>query len=101
MSDAIARRIWGLMLWTIRRPLSRRLQAVSMRLVPPRYRETVRHRAIAQERFARRIGLTALRVTVQIALVSLSFTTLTFLILEGVSQGKIVLPTADNVRSGP
>lgn len=72
MVDWIARRIWFALLWWIRGPFIRRMQRAGLRLVPNRYRDRARQAQIAQERFARRIGLPLLRFLISVFLLSVA-----------------------------
>lgn len=53
----MARTLWGIMLWSMRRPISKRLQRLSVLLVPKRLRARAWQGMVRQNRFARRIGL--------------------------------------------
>lgn len=68
VADWLARRLWAAMLWFMRRPAIRRLQRGHVLLFPKGAREEAWRRFRAQERFARRHGLTLLRWTMVLAL---------------------------------
>lgn len=61
MSLWVARRVWAAMLWLMRRRWIRRLQSASFQLVPAKIRPQVWRSVRAQNRWARRHGLTLLR----------------------------------------
>lgn len=70
LAEWLARRIWGAMLWTMRRPWMRRLQAASLRLLPPAWRPAALRSKHRQDAFARRYGLRTLKWALFFLLVS-------------------------------
>jgi hypothetical protein len=87
MIEFLARRIWWGMLWLMRRPAIRRLQRLSFQLVPEARREKAFRSYRAQEDWAREHGLPLLRFLITIFLISLMFTGIWFLVLEGMQRG--------------
>lgn len=64
----LARRLWYLMLWTMRRPPIKRLRLTFPKYLPPSQREKAWQSFRNQERFARKYGLTLTRWIVGIVL---------------------------------
>lgn len=93
MIDWLARQIWWGMLWLIRRPLSRRLQRASLKLAPESKREKFRQSMIAQERFARRIGLPVLRFVLRVFFLSAFLTLAISYVLDEIEAGRLIIPT--------
>jgi hypothetical protein len=53
----MARTLWRIMLWSMRRPLTKQIQRKSVLLFPPTMRERAWRSMVKQNKFARRIGL--------------------------------------------
>lgn len=70
----LARNLWGIMLWIMRRPWMKRLQYGSIKLFPPSRREKARMNLIRQNRWARRYGQPLLRFAFLALLASMAIT---------------------------
>jgi len=68
----LARLLWGHMLWTMRRPLIRRLRRATARRFGERSWESVKR----QDRFARRYGLRILTALLMLLIASVLLTTM-------------------------
>ncbi len=99
MIEWLARRIWGGMLWFIRRPAIRRLQRASLMLVPESRRERAHQSMIAQERLARRIGLPTLRFVLRLLFFSIFMTLFLSWFLDAVDSGRVVIPTREVIEA--
>jgi hypothetical protein len=99
MTRWLARQLWWIMLWLIRRPSSRRLQKAVLNLVPTTKRESARASMIKQERFARRIGLPLLTFVIRLFFLSVTMTVAILVILNGVAEGWLIIPTQDWIES--
>lgn len=101
MGRWIARRLWFAILWAVRRPSSRRFQRQLVALVPERFRATFVRRMMAQERFARRIGLKVLTFVVNLFLLSVSAGLLLSFFLNATAEGWFVIPTREALERSP
>jgi hypothetical protein len=95
MTRWIARKIWGWMLWSIRRPAARKLQRAALNLIPESHRESAHKSAIKQEKFARKIGLPLLTFVINLFFVSVALTFMLLFILNAVADGWLVIPTRE------
>lgn len=86
MIDYFARRLWAAMLWLMRRPWMRRIQRASYGWLPPRMQEAARQNIARQDRFARRVGLPLMRLTVFIVFFSLASTVAFMLVLRWIES---------------
>ena len=68
----MARRLWWVSLWLMRRRLMRRLQEASVSWLPPEKAHRARLKLVRQNAFARRIGLRLLTFVAMLFLVSLA-----------------------------
>jgi len=95
MTRWLARHIWYWMLWSIRRPMARKLQKAALRLIPESRRESARLQAIKQEKFARKIGLPLLTFVINLFFISVALTLLLLFILNATAEGWLVIPTRE------
>lgn len=72
LARLIARRLWWLSLWLMRRGWMRRLQSASMGWMSPIRAERARLHLVRQNAFARKIGLRLIHAVVLLLLVSLA-----------------------------
>jgi hypothetical protein len=90
----LAKKMWGHMLWLMRRPWMKRLQRTSLQL----WGEPRRQRALAslrrQNRFARRYGLSLLTVAFNVLLASVAITATVFVALIMLESGYLTAPAA-------
>lgn len=101
MARWIARRLWFAILWAVRRPSARQAQRRMSLLVPERLLPGFERRVMAQERFARRIGLRLLTFVVNLFLLSVSAGLLMTLFLYASALGWFVIPTQEVLDTGP
>jgi hypothetical protein len=67
-AEWIARRLWWVMLWVMRRPLMKRLRRLSWEIWPSPIGRRVKASILGQDRFARLYGLDILTVSVKFSL---------------------------------
>ncbi|MFM9873728.1 MAG: hypothetical protein ACKVQS_09725 [Fimbriimonadaceae bacterium] len=91
----LARKIWGWMLWSIRRPAARKLQRAALNLVPESRREAAHQSAIKQEKFARKIGLPLLTFVINLFFISVALTLILLFVLNANAEGWLVIPTRE------
>lgn len=81
LANWMARWTWAMCLWLMRRPWMRKLQARSFALFPASRRSRILQQHLAQNRFARRVGLPALKFMYTLLLASMLITACYFLAL--------------------
>ena len=90
LARLIARKLWWISLWLMRRRWMRRLQAASIGWLSPAKAERARISLVRQNAFARRIGLRLLTAVVTLFLVSVAiqfvFSAALYLVDSGVLQ---------------
>ncbi len=95
LARILARFLWGKMLWLMRRPWMKRLQQVSQNLFPEPKRSEIRSSWNRQNRWARRVGLPLLTVSMNLLLASILLTTAYFLVLGLYEGGFLAPPSSD------
>lgn len=85
----LARWTWAAMLWLMRRPWMKRLQRSSTKLFPASMQDKARRSMIRQNRFARRIGLPMLTVSMNLFLASIILTGTYFAVLNLYESGTL------------
>lgn len=96
LASWIARILWGHMLWTMRRPWLKRLGRAAPNLFGPERKTRMLESMRRQNRFARRIGLPLLTVSVNLLLASMVITSCYLLVLRMVDAG--VLEPSEAMR---
>jgi hypothetical protein len=90
LARLIARRLWWVSLWLMRRRWMRRIQSASIAWMSPERAGRARHSLVRQNAFARRIGLRMLTGVVLLVLVSVAiqfvFSVALYLVDSGVLQ---------------
>jgi len=92
LAKLMARALWRVMLWLMRRPWMKRLQRGSILLFPPRMREKAWRGMVRQNRFARRIGLPMLTFMMSLVVGSLLVTGSFFLAMSLYEHGYLTIP---------
>jgi hypothetical protein len=92
----ISRKLWGHMLWLMRRPWMKDLQRRSSHLFTDRYRPKARESLVRQNRFARRYGLTLLTLSMTLLLASVAITVTYFIAMSMYESGYLTAPEALN-----
>ncbi|MCC7231074.1 MAG: hypothetical protein IT203_11830 [Fimbriimonadaceae bacterium] len=83
----LARRLWGNMLWVMRRPWMKRLQVASLRLFKEEKRGRARLSINRQNRWARKVGLPLLTFAITVLLGSMILTGAYFMVLNLIESG--------------
>jgi len=84
------------MLWLMRRPWMKRLQRNSAKLFPASMQDRAHRSMVRQNRFARRIGLPMLTVSMNLFLASILLTTTYFAVLSLYESG--TLTATDDIK---
>ncbi len=94
----LARQLWFVMLWWMRRPFIRRLQRMSLAYVMRRKGESARTKYLSQERWARRHGLNLIHTSLRLLMISIGCTAIYFGFLEAVEKGYFQIPVPEESR---
>lgn len=97
VADKIARWIWGVILVQMRNPRSKATQKKLLALIPESRRDKIRLRAIKNEKFARRIGLPLLKITIKAFFIWTAAVVLYIIGLELQERG--LFPTPDVIAN--
>ncbi|MDX2064790.1 MAG: hypothetical protein SFX74_03500 [Fimbriimonadaceae bacterium] len=99
IATAIARWIWGGMLWFMRRPVLKRARRNAVKILPESLRERAQRSIHAQDRFARRYGIRMLAAVIQLCAVSMLFSITMTLVLIALQNGWLSAP--DPTQAAP
>lgn len=91
IADWLARRIWWLMLWFLRRPRIRRLRRRTFGFDSAAGKERRRESVLKQEALARRYGLQIVRVSLVALILSVALTGVWYIVLWMYGQGMLNL----------
>jgi len=93
LSYEIARFIWALLLWIIRRPTIKRIRQQLPNRLPGPMREGASDSMLRQDKFARKYGIRILQFTVSVVGLMIVFSLVSNLVLFAVDQGWLSVPS--------
>ena len=88
----LARKVWGFLLWFLRRPPVKRFRAQAHLLLPRWARERARENIVRQDRFARRYGLKLLTISFFILTASFLLSITAMVALQLLDNGWLTYP---------
>ena len=94
MIEFLARQLWASLLWTMRRPGMKAFQYTVANWLPPDKRDRAIANVHKQNRFARRIGLPLMRITVTLIVASVVGSIMLQLLLDLRERGVFDLKTS-------